>query len=1155
MAKLVLCLCLCVQLVVGQFGFFKQQSEDRPLGFLNPSRIRDRLTGLLHIHRETPSTNPALVADRPSNEYGRPGVVNNQNQDQFGIPNRNGFVDQNAANQNGVSEPSVFNNDGVQEPNNDADANQPKEEKDGGLIVIPGGGAPAFGGFVFPDSEPTEKTKKTEDTTKAAESAEVPTEAEYPPLTPVPSTDTRNNFNFGPSGIFQCQPYVALIQQSRSNPRALQLLRQAHCGFQGNYPKARLLNDYAYSATASTTVCCPRPGFSSELPSTPSTTTTTTTTEAAVVMPEDPKPKPAAVQLPEAPTCGFSNASFSRVVNGVPAELGDFPWMALLGYKGRRSGDGTRWLCGGSLISVRHVLTAAHCIHTREEELSLARARAILPVVSNEYCAQAYSAYKAQVIDGRVLCAGYKKGGSDACQGDSGGPLMQPIVIDGRVLCAGYKKGGSDACQGDSGGPLMQPIVSTNNILVSIPGVHGAEAMGLLEDAPLLSEAVRLVRAGGDADPRDWVQVSAAVVEFTFGALIAWWGQARKNLALSGWLVAAAASGLLVLAFPFEDVDLCGGEEIAALSYRSSQMDPNVIPRVAVLVLTAAFCAIGRLSVWAHGLTYLDDHEPENGAYFYGMLISIRLSLGLNSVSWLEPFAMRRIWWIVQLIICSLALFFAFLFTLFPRRMEKYQLVEDEIANKGLVQTLSRVLKNKTFLVQSAALSCLYTAVFSFIRFDSDFVQAQFHVETVREDPRASRAITDRFRTFVVILFIMLFRTYFSVRRTVGVKATTAARVGGLFAIVVAVPFVVLASIHCELGDSSMRRQHFNDVFLAVPCRLQELYGPEWILLMFALMLAFGDLSCAFSYNGGCLLHNPTLWSMAVLKLCGGEEVSVLSYRSNHEDPNVIPRIALLVLTAGFCALGRLSVWAHGLTYLDDHEPENGAYFYGILISIRLSLGLNGVSWLQPGSTRSDWWEAHLSVCMLTLMFAILFTLFPRRMDKYKLVDDELIDRGLLPTLGRVVRNKTVLVQSAALSFLYAAVFSFIRCASQNYGFSPVCAVNTSTTYFSPCHAGCRSYEDLNGFLSCSRSCSRSQGMVLLRSVLVSDKAVAIGASFATIALLSHVPDLMCAFSYNGGCLLHNPTLWSMAVLSASLSVVSGILSLIASRVAKGPIH
>ncbi|KAI8437305.1 hypothetical protein MSG28_011670 [Choristoneura fumiferana] len=469
----------------------------------------------------------------------------------------------------------------------------------------------------------------------------------------------------------------------------------------------------------------------------------------------------------------------------------------------------------------------------------------------------------------------------------------------------------------------------------------------------------------------DWVQVSAAVVEFTFGALIAWWGQARKNLALSGWLVAAAAS------------ELCGGEEIAALSYRSSQMDPNVIPRVAVLVLTAAFCAIGRLSVWAHGLTYLDDHEPENGAYFYGMLISIRLSLGLNSVSWLEPFAMRRIWWIVQLIICSLALFFAFLFTLFPRRMEKYQLVEDEIANKGLVQTLSRVLKNKTFLVQSAALSCLYTAVFSFIRFDSDFVQ--------------------------------LFRTYFSVRRTVGVKATTAARVGGLFAIVVAVPFVVLASIHCELGDSSMRRQHFNDVFLAVPCRLQELYGPEWILII--------------------IIHHLFILSNKNLKSTTGNILLIMYV--------IYPYI-------------------------------------GILISIRLSLGLNGVSWLQPGSTRSDWWEAHLSVCMLTLMFAILFTLFPRRMDKYKLVDDELIDRG-------AHHRTTVLVQ---------------------------CVPSTL-----PRHISHR----------------------------------ATPAAGATKTLMDSY--LMCAFSYNGGCLLHNPTLWSMAVLSASLSVVSGILSLIASRVAKGPIH
>lgn len=122
----------------------------------------------------------------------------------FGIPNRNGFVDQNSANQNGV-ETANSNKDGVQEADKDAVANPPKEGKDGGLIVIQGSGAPAFGGFVFPDVESTEKPK-IEDTTKA-ESAVMPID-EYPPLTPVPSTDTRNNFNFGPSGIFRMCFYL-----------------------------------------------------------------------------------------------------------------------------------------------------------------------------------------------------------------------------------------------------------------------------------------------------------------------------------------------------------------------------------------------------------------------------------------------------------------------------------------------------------------------------------------------------------------------------------------------------------------------------------------------------------------------------------------------------------------------------------------------------------------------------------------------------------------------------------------------------------------------------------------------------------------------------------------------------------------------------------
>ena len=53
--------------------------------------------------------------------------------------------------------------------------------------------------------------------------------------------------------------------------------------------------------------------------------------------------------------CGTSVPSYARIVNGVITTPGSYPWTVGIQF-------GDKLYCGGSIISNRFIVTAAHCV-------------------------------------------------------------------------------------------------------------------------------------------------------------------------------------------------------------------------------------------------------------------------------------------------------------------------------------------------------------------------------------------------------------------------------------------------------------------------------------------------------------------------------------------------------------------------------------------------------------------------------------------------------------------------------------------------------------------------------------------------------------------------------------------------------------------------
>ncbi|KYQ50711.1 Proclotting enzyme, partial [Trachymyrmex zeteki] len=286
--------------------------------------------------------------------------------------------------------------------------------------------------------------------------------------------------------IRSCTLLLNLLKSDPQNPQVGNFLRASVCGFEGSDPR----------------VCCPSNinGETDNDSQGNGNHEEITNTQYGPLHP---------------PYCGYSNATLNKIVGGIPAKLGAWPWITALGYTNSKNPNVPKWLCGGALISSRHVLTAGHCVYGRADlykvrigdldlnsnndgatpfedfierktvhpeynsktytndvavlktanEVSFTRLlhpiclpvddfirnkdlemtypliagwgstyfhgpissqllQTQVPVRTQEQCKKAFQNFPTTVIDNRVLCAGYSRGGKDACQGDSGGPMM-----------------------------------------------------------------------------------------------------------------------------------------------------------------------------------------------------------------------------------------------------------------------------------------------------------------------------------------------------------------------------------------------------------------------------------------------------------------------------------------------------------------------------------------------------------------------------------------------------------------------------------------------------------------------------------------------------------------------------------------------------------